>query len=33
VIAVRQERAGDVDALQRSNELAFGAPQEAALVD
>lgn len=33
MITIRAERAGDVPAVRRLNELAFGQPEEAALVD
>ena len=33
MITIRAEQAGDVDAVRRVNELAFGRPEEAALVD
>ena len=33
MITIRAEQAGDMDAVRRVNELAFGQPEEAALVD
>ncbi|HLL77770.1 MAG TPA: N-acetyltransferase [Pyrinomonadaceae bacterium] len=33
MITVRSEQAGDIDAVRRVNELAFGRPEEAALVE